>query len=81
MHKSKCTVWPRCTTRRLVLDLKRRFTDTQVATVQAIRGQEKLSAWDFFYALDMANRMPHQLTKSQHCLLVFWFLEFGFSSC
>ena len=26
----------------------------QVATVQAIRGQEKLSTWDFFYALDMA---------------------------
>ena len=25
-----------------------------VATVQAIRGQEKLSTWDFFYALDMA---------------------------
>jgi uncharacterized membrane protein YgaE (UPF0421/DUF939 family) len=24
-----------------------------VATVQAIRGQEKLSSWDFFYALDM----------------------------
>jgi uncharacterized membrane protein YgaE (UPF0421/DUF939 family) len=28
--------------------------DTQVATVQAIRGQAKLSTWDFFYALDMA---------------------------
>ena len=28
--------------------------DAQVATVQAIRGQEKLSTWDFFYALDMA---------------------------
>jgi uncharacterized membrane protein YccC len=26
----------------------------QVATVQAIRGQEKLSTWDFLYALDMA---------------------------
>ena len=26
----------------------------QVATVQAMRGQEKLSTWDFFYALDMA---------------------------
>jgi uncharacterized membrane protein YgaE (UPF0421/DUF939 family) len=26
----------------------------QVATVQATRGQEKLSTWDFFYALDMA---------------------------
>jgi uncharacterized membrane protein YgaE (UPF0421/DUF939 family) len=26
----------------------------QVATVQAIRGQEKLSTWDLFYALDMA---------------------------
>ena len=25
-----------------------------MATVQAIRGQEKLSSWDFFYALDMA---------------------------
>jgi uncharacterized membrane protein YgaE (UPF0421/DUF939 family) len=25
-----------------------------VATVQAIRGQEKLSTWDFVYALDMA---------------------------
>ena len=25
-----------------------------MATVQAIRGQEKLSTWDFFYALDMA---------------------------
>jgi uncharacterized membrane protein YccC len=25
-----------------------------VTTVQAIRGQDKLSAWDFFYALDMA---------------------------
>jgi uncharacterized membrane protein YgaE (UPF0421/DUF939 family) len=25
-----------------------------VATVQAVRGQDKLSAWDFFYALDMA---------------------------
>jgi len=25
-----------------------------VGTVQAIRGQEKLSTWDFFYALDMA---------------------------
>lgn len=33
---------------------ERRLEDTQVATVQAIRGQEKLSAWDFFYALDMA---------------------------
>jgi uncharacterized membrane protein YgaE (UPF0421/DUF939 family) len=28
--------------------------DTPVATVQAIRGQDKLSVWDFFYALDMA---------------------------
>jgi uncharacterized membrane protein YgaE (UPF0421/DUF939 family) len=28
--------------------------DAQVATVQTIRGQEKLSTWDFFYALDMA---------------------------
>jgi uncharacterized membrane protein YccC len=28
--------------------------DAQVATVPAIRGQEKLSTWDFFYALDMA---------------------------
>jgi uncharacterized membrane protein YccC len=28
--------------------------DAQVATVQAIRGQEKLSTWDCFYALDMA---------------------------
>ena len=28
--------------------------DTQVAAVQALRGQEKLSTWDFFYALDMA---------------------------
>jgi uncharacterized membrane protein YgaE (UPF0421/DUF939 family) len=28
--------------------------DVQVATVQAIRRQEKLSTWDFFYALDMA---------------------------
>jgi uncharacterized membrane protein YccC len=26
----------------------------QVATVQAIRGQERLSTWDIFYALDMA---------------------------
>jgi uncharacterized membrane protein YccC len=26
----------------------------QVATAQAARGQEKLSTWDFFYALDMA---------------------------
>ena len=25
-----------------------------MTTVQAIRGQDKLSAWDFFYALDMA---------------------------
>ena len=25
-----------------------------MATVQAIRGQDKLSVWDFFYALDMA---------------------------
>ena len=25
-----------------------------MATVQAVRGQDKLSAWDFFYALDMA---------------------------
>jgi uncharacterized membrane protein YccC len=28
--------------------------DAQVATEQAIRGQEKLSTWDIFYALDMA---------------------------
>jgi uncharacterized membrane protein YccC len=28
--------------------------DAQVATVQAMRGQEKLSTWDLFYALDMA---------------------------
>jgi uncharacterized membrane protein YccC len=28
--------------------------DTAVATVQAIRASEKSSAWDFFYALDMA---------------------------
>jgi uncharacterized membrane protein YccC len=27
--------------------------DAQVATVQALRGREKLSAWDFFYALHM----------------------------
>jgi uncharacterized membrane protein YgaE (UPF0421/DUF939 family) len=31
-----------------------RVEDAQVPTVQAIRGQEKLSTWDFFYALDMA---------------------------
>jgi uncharacterized membrane protein YccC len=28
--------------------------DTQMATGQAIRAQEKFSTWDFFYALDMA---------------------------
>jgi hypothetical protein len=28
--------------------------DAHVGTVQATRGQEKLSTWDFFYALDMA---------------------------
>jgi uncharacterized membrane protein YgaE (UPF0421/DUF939 family) len=28
--------------------------EAPVATVQAVRGQEKLSTWDFFYALDMA---------------------------
>ena len=25
-----------------------------MAIVQAVRGQDKLSAWDFFYALDLA---------------------------
>jgi hypothetical protein len=38
-----------------------------VATVQATRGQAKLSAWDFFYALDMALA----------CLISYWIMTFA----
>lgn len=36
--------------------------EAQVATAQAIRGHEKLSTWDYFYALDMALA----------CLVSYW---------
>ncbi len=40
-----------------------------MVTVQAIRGQEKLSAWDIFYALDMALA----------CLISYWIITYVLS--
>jgi uncharacterized membrane protein YccC len=45
--------------------------DAQVATVQAIRRQEKLSTWDFFYALDMAIACLISYSISTHVLSPF----------
>jgi uncharacterized membrane protein YgaE (UPF0421/DUF939 family) len=50
---------------------KRQLEDTPVATVQAIRGQDKLSVWDFFYALDMALACLISYTISTYILSPF----------
>src|SRR6516164_6675011 len=42
-----------------------------MATVQATRGQEKLSTWDFFYALDMARACLISYTIITYVLSVF----------
>ena len=42
-----------------------------MATVQATRGQEKLSTWDFFYALDMALACLISYTIITYVLSVF----------